>query len=277
MTKFDKPELDTPPTGHHDRDAIRYIAHELKTPITALSGFLDLIQNVGELNTVQQRYITRAFETLDWMQIIIDNIRQWSSLNNTIITQPTTIELYPLFDHCINLLQPLASNRNIEIELSIRDNLRDIQADEELLKHVIINLLSNAIKYNVQNGTIKITITHDISNIRFAIRDSGIGIAEKDHDKVFEQFYRASSGKRTEGTGLGLTISRKIIEAHHGKIWLDSQLSEGTTFYFTLPISNNYAINSKEAFYQSGEIIDDVADDLQERAEISVERERDEH
>lgn len=272
MTKLDKPHFDD-----HEKDSISFIAHELKTPITALSGFLDLIQNVGELNTVQQRYLTRAFETLDWMQIIIDNIRQWSKLNHTITTHQTTVDLYTLFDHCINLLQPLASNRNIEISLIIRDSLRQIQADEELLKHVVINLLSNAIKYNVQDGTITVTISHDITHIRFAVKDSGIGIAEKDHQKVFDEFYRASSGKRVEGTGLGLAISRKIIEAHHGKIWLESKLSEGTTFYFTLPISNIYNINNEHAFYQSGEVIDDVHDDLQERAEISIERERDEH
>jgi signal transduction histidine kinase len=146
-----------------------------------------------------------------------------------------------------------------------------------LLKHVIINLLSNAIKYNVQDGAITVTITQDISHIHFAVRDTGIGIDEPDHQKVFEQFYRASSGKRVEGTGLGLTISQKIIEAHNGRIWLESALSQGTTFYFTLPIHHEYTINNEEAFYQSGEVLDDVNDDLQERAEISVERESDEH
>jgi two-component system phosphate regulon sensor histidine kinase PhoR len=264
-------------TDENQSETIGFIAHEIKTPITALSGFLDLIQNVGELNTLQQNYLSRAFETLDWMQNIIDNIRQWSNLNHTVSIHPSTIELYSLFDGCINLLQPLASRRNIEITLTIRDNLRQIQADEELLKHVIINLLSNAIKYNVQDGTIDISISHNITHILFAIKDSGIGIAEQDQQKVFEQFYRASSGKRIEGTGLGLTISRKIIEAHGGKIWLESKLSEGTTSYFTLPIIQAYAHDSERAFYQAGEVIDDVHDDMQERQEISIEREGDEH
>jgi signal transduction histidine kinase len=114
MTRFDNSQLDD-----QENSAIRFISHELKTPITALKGFLDLIENVGELNTVQQRYITRAFETLDWMQVIIDNIHQWSKLNHVVITQRKMIDIYQLFDHSINLLQPLASNRNIEIELSI--------------------------------------------------------------------------------------------------------------------------------------------------------------
>lgn len=276
MTKFDNPQF-----TDHEKSAISFISHELKTPITALKAFLDLIENVGELNTVQQRYISRAFETLDWMQVIIDNIHQWSKLNNAITPQRATIDIYQLFDHCINLLQPLASNRNLEIILSIQNNLRHVDADEELLKHVVINLLSNAIKYNVPDGIITITITHDITHIRFAIHDTGIGIDEPDHHKVFEQFYRATSGKRVEGTGLGLTISKKIIEAHNGRIWLESQLSQGTTFYFTLPVvnavTNDYTHTSQEAFYQSGEIIDDVNDDLQERAEVSIEREHDEH
>jgi signal transduction histidine kinase len=143
----------------------------------------------------------------------------------------------PLLEECLSLMDARVQENHLEIYLSIPENLPPLKADRDKIKQVILNLLSNAIKYNCPNGKITLSTEALISDLVISISDTGRGIREADLAHLFEKFYRAQpTEKLASGTGLGLAISKQIIEAHGGRIEVQSQLGEGTTFLVHLPL-----------------------------------------
>ncbi|NOK85740.1 MAG: DNA-binding response regulator, OmpR family, contains REC and winged-helix (wHTH) domain [Chloroflexi bacterium AL-W] len=220
--------------------AIQIVAHELKTPLTTTSGFLNLVQNVGELNELQAVYLERAMGSLERMHNIIESIQDWVRiLDGANINASAEVDLSAIIAHSVDFVHGIAQPQNITLHAEVAEDARQVKGDENLLTHVIINLMSNAIKYNRPEGKVWIR-THKTNNeVIVEVEDTGVGIDPKYHSKVFEQFFRATrkdaAGQRIEGTGLGLAICKKIVELHQGRMWLSSTLGEGSTFYFALP------------------------------------------
>jgi len=133
----------------------------------------------------------------------------------------------------------LASEKGITITEEFQPELPELEVDEKRMGQVITNLLSNAIKYNNEDGIVTVRSEVSDSELLVHVADRGIGISDEDIPKLFERFYRVEASDRIEGTGLGLHISRQIIEAHSGHIWIDSKIGEGSTFSFALPLNNN--------------------------------------
>jgi two-component system sensor histidine kinase ResE len=144
---------------------------------------------------------------------------------------------HPLLDECISLMDARVKENHLEMCLSIPENLPLLKADRDKLKQVILNLLSNAIKYNCPNGKITLSAEALTADMVISISDTGRGIRKADLAHLFEKFYRAQpTEKLASGTGLGLAISKQIIEAHGGKIEVNSQVGVGTTFLVHLPL-----------------------------------------
>ena len=149
----------------------------------------------------------------------------------------TKSQLPPMVENIRDLLFPQMKNKNIQFVSQIADNLPKITMDANQIERVLINLVGNAIKFTPENGTITVKVEADNEKATLSISDTGVGIKEEDLGRLFDEFYRVDNAinQTVKGSGLGLALAKKIIDAHNGKIWATSKPDFGTTFYFTIP------------------------------------------
>ncbi|MEK6558243.1 MAG: PAS domain-containing sensor histidine kinase, partial [Candidatus Margulisiibacteriota bacterium] len=221
---------------------LRTISHELKTPLTTIIGFSETLSSErrGKLNEDQQNYIGIILKESLQLNRLINDILEFSILtSNKISLSIEDISLKALVSEILDSFRPQAVLKNIEILFDSDINLPTIQADREKLHKVFLNLINNAIHYT-QKGHIQVAFSTEKNKIVTKISDTGIGIAPSDLDRIFEKFiqldYDTKNGYRS-GLGLGLSIARDLILLHDGRIWAESTVGEGSTFYIELPIS----------------------------------------
>ncbi len=222
------------------KDEFVFIAsHELRTPVTAIKGFLDLITKSSTTlpQDMQENINYMSAATNHLAQLINDLLEISRSEAGTmqIAVQPTNI--LPIIQSIIDELLPQAKKHQIKINLSIKPNIKPVLVDDKKIKEVIMNLLTNALKYNREKGSIFITLFPIENNMMLEIRDTGYGIPENQQEKIFEKFFRATNEKTGDvlGTGLGLFITRMLVEKMGGKIDFSSVEGKGSTFAILLP------------------------------------------
>lgn len=275
-------------------DLISIVAHDLKTPLIAAHGFLELVREFGELNDSQTMYLGKTELALDRMGHLITTMLTFSHLEAGIEVQPAPVDLVKEVADALVLLEEGASQREITITIEGAANEVIVNADPHLIGQVIHNLIANAIKYNDDGGKIIIRFSEQGSMVLVEVADTGVGISPDQHEKVFDKFYRAHAehGKKRvqRGSGLGLAIAKAIVEMHGGDIWVDSTSGVGSTFSFTVPVSQAAAKSAPSATSTkpnrrfamfpgeaSSEESDAVDDDSQESADsIDSESRRDE-
>lgn len=248
-----------------DFDLLNNFAHDLKTPLSAVKSYVELIEHAGDLNDQQQHFANRAQTGLARIQQIIEELLDFARMENSLSLHFETVDLMEITLASVDLLETLAEERDISIYVDIPPGVQNIHADSRMVKHVITNLLSNAIKYNVRGGEIRLKAVDVRDFARIQVRDTGIGIPADALPRIFEKFYRVEGRKgqkKVEGTGLGLTIVKTVIERHGGEISVDSCPNEGTTFTFTLP----RALGTSDDLGR--EASDDIDDQMQENREI---------
>lgn len=226
-----------PHTYRKSTDLVGMVAHDLKTPISAVRGYIELIQHAGELNEQQRLYCERALGGLDRMELLIAALLDINQIEGETQMNWQHCQLTPIIGGAVDLLETLANQRGIALHVDVDAHLEAVRGDPQRLSQVIHNLLSNAIKYNREGGAVWISAASEPGFVRVSVRDTGIGIAPEDQPHVFDRFFRAAQKTRKpiEGTGLGLSIVRMIIDKHGGYIWVESTPGEGSTFSFTLP------------------------------------------
>lgn len=211
------------------------VSHELKTPLTSIYGFSELIKNnMVKDEKDKEEFINRIYEESKRLLVLIDDIIQISSLESNENINKTIVDLEEIVNRVVENNLQNAKNRNIFIEKS---GSAKINANATMMWELITNLVENAIKYNRENGFIKINISESKDYVEMKFIDSGIGISEKDQERIFERFYRAdkSRSKKSGGTGLGLSIVKHIVISHNGEIKIESKENIGTTIIVKLP------------------------------------------
>jgi two-component system CheB/CheR fusion protein len=221
-------------------DFIGIASHELKTPVTSIKAYAELVQE----------QLTETGDTLngDLMNRLSGQIEKLSDLISDLLDTTKISEgqlrltLRPT-DVSALLAEKLDDMKRIADQTFLlnMDTLHPVVADSDRIGQVVTNLLANAVKYSPRNSTITVTAHNEAEGIRVSVRDEGYGISEPDQRKIFDQFYRVTTNNMDTfpGTGLGLYVSRQIIERHGGKITVDSHLGEGSVFSFTIPYNNN--------------------------------------
>lgn len=214
------------------------MSHELKTPLHAIRGYSQLLLEgiEGPLTPAQREDLENILKSSDHLRALIDNVLQFSKLESGGETlHLSQVEVAKVFEEALQNVKVLAHGKRIEVHTQA--NGLTLQADEIKLKQVLINLLSNALKYTTQ-GRVEVTAERRNKEILFAVKDTGIGIPKEFQDKIFEPFVQLDSLPAGEwgGLGLGLSIVKKYVEMHNGRIWVESQVGQGSTFYFTIPI-----------------------------------------
>jgi signal transduction histidine kinase len=220
----------------NDQDLLAIVAHDLKTPITAVRGYIELIERMGELNDKQRHFCQRALLGLDRMENLITSVLDFARLEGDVQMHFVDCDLRPIIQNAVDLLEQAAAIRDITFHVELVPKLSLVIGDPQWLGEVMNNLLSNAIKYNRQGGEVWVNAAHQPGFVRISVRDTGEGIAAEDQGRVFERFFRTRSARgQAEGSGLGLTIVQAVIEKHGGQIWVESVPGEGSTFTFTVP------------------------------------------
>jgi signal transduction histidine kinase len=196
----------------------------------------------GKLNERQKEYLKDLYLNSERMvQFLNDLLSAIRIEEGRFLRKKEPFSLEAIVELVIKLFQSRIEERKINLKYERpTQKLPLVKVDVEGIKTVIENLLDNAIRYTPEGGEVEISLTAPVTEteVQFSIRDSGIGIPDEEKERIFTRFFRASNAikKETEGSGLGLYISKNIIEAHGGKIWFESKEGKGTTFYFTLPI-----------------------------------------
>lgn len=216
------------------------VSHELRTPLNAIIGFSDILtsQVYGDLNDKQVAYVKDIQIAGIQLLGMVNEILDISKIEaNAIKLVKRYFEVSrPVIETC-NILMPLIKNKNINLSYHIDKDI-DIFADYQKIQQVLYNLLSNAIKYTPDKGSIVITVTNTAKKVRFSIKDSGIGIDKKDQKRIFCKFVQLEDAfyKKETSTGLGLTITKQLVEMHKGTIKIISEKGKGAEFIVTLPI-----------------------------------------
>ena len=223
-----------------NKELISNISHDLKTPITAIKGYMEgILDGVADTPEKMDKYIKTVYNKANDMDRLINELTLYSGIdNNRIPYNFHRINVADYFGDCVEEVGLDLESKNIELNYS---NLVDpdtvIIADPEQMKKVINNIIGNSVKYmDKSKGIIDIRILDEIDAVRIEIEDNGKGIAAKDLPQIFERFYRTDASRNSSkgGSGIGLSIVKKIVEDHGGYIWATSKEGEGTCMHFVI-------------------------------------------
>jgi GAF domain-containing protein len=225
--------------SQHKSEFLANMSHELRTPLNAIIGFSEVLSErmFGELNEKQEEYLKDIYASGTHLLSLINDILDLSKIEaGRMELELTEFDLPTALDNALMLVRERAGRRSITLQISVDERLGEVRADERKIRQVVLNLLSNAIKFTPEGGRIEVGAVPKDGSVEVSVSDTGVGIAPGDQEAVFEEFRQVGTAdKKAEGTGLGLTLCRKFIELHGGRIWVKSQVGEGSTFTFTIP------------------------------------------
>ena len=216
------------------------VAHELRAPLAAIEGWLDLLIS-GEAQgdeKVERQWVERAKERSRSLLAMVGDLLEINKMDAGKVAQKIEpVRLDEVVRKIIDFFKPEADRRTISFAVDLGNDLPAVPADLRDMEKLFTNLISNAIKYNVDHGTVTVGVSVDENYVGVHIQDSGIGIAEEDLPRIFDDFFRAQNEEthRIGGTGLGLTIAKKIVDSHLGHIEVTSRLNQGSAFSVYLP------------------------------------------
>lgn len=204
------------------------VSHELKTPLTAISGYAELIANGMTSGDDTIRFAGEISKSSNRLLTLINDILRLSELDASTEVPMEEIDLYELAEKCVSMLQISAEKQNVTLMLTGKPTR--MQANREMMEELLYNLVSNAIRYNRPYGNVVVSVSREDDHVDLAVEDTGIGISQADQGRIFERFYRVdkSRSKSTGGTGLGLAIVKHVVQCHGAKLDLKSQLGSGT-------------------------------------------------
>lgn len=235
-----------PPEENHlqeepgtQNEIISLVAHELKNPLVSIRGYAEILLTgaAGDVNQQQSGFLRTILNNTDRMAELINDLLDASKLDTgrvkVVVSQ---VDAALVLKEVITDLLPQLEEKGLLLITNGFENLPAIQADGSRLAQIFINLLSNAAKYTLPGGKITITASHSDEEVVFSVSDTGIGIKKEDQKRIFQRYYRTEDVQLRDipGTGLGLYITKRLVELQHGRIWFESTYNQGTTFFFSI-------------------------------------------
>jgi len=233
--------------SRHKSEFLANMSHELRTPLNAIIGFSEvLLQGIfGDVNEKQREYLQDVLGSGQHLLSLINDILDLSKIEaGRMDLELTTFSVRDALESGLTIVRERAARHGIALKTVLASNVGTIEADERKVKQILYNLLSNAVKFTPDGGRVDVNVRAENSDVRVEVRDTGIGIAPADQERIFEEFRQAGRERSREGTGLGLTLTKRFVELHGGRIWLESAPGEGSTFGFTIPLRRAAAVNA---------------------------------
>jgi signal transduction histidine kinase len=250
--------------NRHKSEFLTNMSHELRTPLNAVIGFSDVLkeQYFGELNAKQQEYVKDINESGQHLLSLINDILDLSKIEAGHMDLDLSEFSLPMaLDNAMVLVRERAHRQQLQLRADVAPDVAVVTADERKFKQILINLLTNAVKFSYPGGWVEVTVRHgkniSTNEVVITVKDSGLGIAREDQAAIFEEFHQLKStgSAKLEGTGLGLSLAKRLVELHGGRIWVESEIGEGAAFSFTLPdrMLNNEAAVIDVALHEGGD------------------------
>lgn len=217
------------------------MSHELRTPLNSIIGFSEVLEDksFGELNEKQEKYIRNIHSSGKHLLQLINDVLDLSKVEaGKIVLQYEEFSISEILRSIKTVVKTAVDKKNLSFDMEIDEHLTSVNADKQKFWQIMINLLSNAIKFTPQGGKIKVVAKGIDRILQVSVTDTGIGIKPEDQSRIFTRFQQINSKATREyaGTGLGLALTKKFVEMHGGKIWVESEFGKGSTFTFTIPL-----------------------------------------
>jgi two-component system phosphate regulon sensor histidine kinase PhoR len=219
------------------RDFVSNLSHELRTPLASLRALAETLQD-GALDDppAAHRFVDQIQIEVDALTQMVNELLELSKIESGRFSlDRSPVAAYDLLASASQRMQLQAERANLSLRVECANDLPNVQIDAQRLEQVLVNLIHNSVKFTRPGGEIILFAEPDDGSVRFAVRDTGVGIPADEISRIFERFYRVDKSRAGNGTGLGLSIAKHIVEAHGGKIWVESREGQGSTFYFTIP------------------------------------------
>jgi two-component system, OmpR family, phosphate regulon sensor histidine kinase PhoR len=210
----------------------------LRSPLTLMRGYATMLEMVGELNEKQADYVRKMVSGVESMTKLVSNLLDLGRIEAGVDLQVEVVPVQDLVERVTGALQLQATQKRVTLVTEIQQGVSMIEADQALLQQALHNLVDNAIKFTEPGKKVTVRVSPSVDSLIFAVEDTGIGIAPVDIPRLFEKFYRVTQQgeKKQSGSGLGLAIVKSIVERHGGKVWVESLLGKGSTFYMSIPL-----------------------------------------
>ncbi len=225
------------------QDFVANVSHELRTPLTTIKGYAETLLEGALKEDVAPQFVQVIDRHADRLTKIVEDLLALSKIESKESTlKPERLLISDLINGTLDIVKEEADKKGVSISWSTPAPPLFIFGDRKGLEQVLTNLLDNAIKYGREGGKVNVSVIEAATGeVQVSVQDDGIGIPKEDLPRIFERFYRVDKGRSKElgGTGLGLSIVKHVVQAHGGKVWAESQIGKGSTFYFTLPRKGN--------------------------------------
>jgi signal transduction histidine kinase len=230
-------ELET--TSRHKSEFLASMSHELRTPLNAVIGFSQVLRErmFGEVNEKQEEYLDDILSSGNHLLSLINDVLDLSKVEaGQVELEVAPFSLRDALERGVVMVRERATTDGVRVRLTSVSDIDVVTGDERRVRQVIFNLLSNAVKFTPAGGAVDVNAAIVDGEVRVWVTDTGPGLAPADRERIFEEFQQTEAGvEHREGTGLGLALSKRLVELHGGRIWVDSELGSGSTFVFTLP------------------------------------------
>jgi two-component system phosphate regulon sensor histidine kinase PhoR len=220
-------------------DLISDVVHELRTPMTSIIGYSKMLNMPGIPEASKAQFASTIHREATRLGKMVNDFLEWARLEaGRIRFEREPVDVRQLVHETVLLIEPQARERDISVQRDVPDEALTVVGDAARLKQVLVNLASNGVKYNREHGELHLCVARIDGHVRISVQDTGIGIPPESLDKIFERFYRAPGAENVvRGSGLGLNVSKALVEAHGGSMDVESTVGEGTTFHIFLPLS----------------------------------------
>jgi len=225
--------------SRHKSEFLATMSHELRTPLNAIIGFSQVLreQMFGELNERQTDYLDDILSSGQHLLTLINDILDLAKVEaGRLELQPSSFSLAGALDSALVMVRERATRQEVRLSSDIDPSVGEIEADERKVKQILFNLLSNAVKFTPAGGAIELSARPDGDQVVIAVRDTGVGIPAEEQARIFDEFYQVGPGRAQEGTGLGLALTRRLVELHGGRLDVASEPGVGSTFSVHLPL-----------------------------------------
>jgi signal transduction histidine kinase/DNA-binding response OmpR family regulator len=233
--------------SRHKSEFLASMSHELRTPLNAIIGFSEVLleRMFGELNERQDEYLRDIWSSGKHLLELLNDILDLSKIEaGQMVLNRSEFIVRKSLDYCLSLVRERALKQGILLSLEVDPEVGQLDADRLRFRQVVLNLLSNAVKFTPDGGRVDIRASIRGQDLVVTVADTGVGVAGEDHQRIFDSFQQGTRpAGQAEGTGLGLTLSKRIVELHGGRIWVESEVGTGSTFGFTLPAGSEEPVS----------------------------------